>query len=238
MPDWIEVLKENCQVEWDKHGKVLILSRIPPLLEDAGVDVKGLLGGQKLRPFLLTNAAGNFQIFQSERNDILWGIAPLLENLAEPFDKYFPKSPAPHATRFAPSFWKAFTSPLAPGKRRWVTDEPSIRFADLDTEVAPQSGSLEIERRFVLGLDEDSEVDTAAMLQNIAAWGTDNKVDTGRFALGRKKAPVPKAPAATSDARSALDQLLDILHPSETARISMPLDVVARLASTKVKGEA
>ncbi len=222
-------------MQWEKHGTVLILSQVPHVLESAGFDVKELLAGQKLRPFLQAKSEGHFQVIPNERNRTLWGLAPLSAELSAPFERYFPQADSARAPRFASSMWRAFTISVAPGKRRWVFDEPSIHFLDLDAEEPQPDSGIEVERRFIVEATEGGEVETATIIQSIAKWGIENSIDTTRFAIGRKKLPSAKPAASNFQTQNALDQLIAILLPAELSRISLPLDVVARLKSTKVK---
>lgn len=234
--DWRDVLKARVQEVWDREQRALMLSRVPQVLKDAGIDAGELLQGRKLRPFLEAEGAGHFNLIQSERNHIVWGILPSAVAASRPYDQYLLRPEAERALRFAHAAWVAFTTPIEPGRRRWITDEPSVHFQDLAEDAEPGAG-YHIDRRYIAEGDARGEVGGAVVVARIGEWAAEQKVDPSRFALGRRKSPVPRGDRAQPVGESALDQLLGILLPSELTRMSIPLDVVARLRSTKPRGE-
>ena len=234
--NWLDTLAALVQREWDDKGQAILLSRVPSLFEDEGFDPEDILQGRKLRPFLENETEGRFRVLRSDDQKIVWGLLPATAQISEPYTRYFPKSSSDRPIRFAPSAWKAFTLAIPEGQRRWLFDQPSIRFEDFASDEAAVDGH-EVERRFVTVSErsEDDEVHRATVLSSIAAWAAEKSIDPSRFALGRKRAPVSKAaqpsPAPGSTGATALDQLLSLLQPGELTRISLPLDVVARLRS-------
>ncbi len=229
---WLEALNAHVEREWTGSGHVLLLSEVPSLLTRDGFDMQAILQGRKLRPFLQAETADRFKLIQSDPTSIVWGLAPLHADVAEPFNRYFRRATGPKPLRFAPSFWKAFTLPIEEGKRRWVFDEPSIHFRDEDADSSPEAG-YEIERRFIVPSEDGAatgDVYRSSVLTSIGSWGVEMKVDPSRFSLGRKKVHAPRSePAASITEKNNLDLLLSLLHPTELSRISLPLDIVARL---------
>lgn len=233
MPAWLDFLKAECSQEWNTHGKALMLSRIPAVLTAGGFAMEEILQGRKLRPFLQSECGSDFQVIQSERISIVWGIVPIDAHVSEPFDRYFQRTDGTRATRFAPAAWRAFTLPVPAGKRRWLFDEPSIHFNDFDDDSPPVAG-FEIERRYIVEAVEGGDLDTALVLQRIAEWAAELRIDAQRFALGHKKSATPKADPAVNARGTALDQLLKLMLPSELTRVVLPLDVIARLHTTRL----
>ncbi|MNS08994.1 hypothetical protein D3C72_404630 [compost metagenome] len=244
--DWLDTLTSIVEAQWNDEGYAVLLSRVPSLLEQEGLDPQTILQGRKLRPLLLSEAAERLKLLQSETNHIIWGIVPADAPVSAPFVRYFRPSAADRPLRFAPSAWKAFTVPIAEDQRRWLFDEPAIYFEDRQSEEAGDGGH-EVERRFIVRPQEDteeSEVFRARVVATIGAWAAEQDVDPSRFALGRRRAPATK-PSPTppphpvpSLSATALDQLISLLQPGELTRITMPLDVVARLRSVKLKPDA
>jgi len=239
--DWRDVLKDKVQEFWDAGRRALVLSRVPALLKDAGIDIEPLLAGRKLRPFLASECGEGLQLVQSEKNPIIWGLLPATVNATPPYDQYLYRPTGERPRRFAPAVWRAFVTPIEAGRRRWLTDEPSVHFSDLPEDEAP-TAAHEVERRFVVDAVGDSEVDRALVISRIGEWAAEQKLDPTRFELGRRKPPLPQPDGArtrtrTDSAPNALDQFLGLLLPSELTRISIPLDVVARLRSTPVRDE-
>lgn len=229
---WLEALSARVEREWTDSGHVLLLSEVPGLLTRDGFDMQAILQGRKLRQFLQAETADRFKLIQSDPTSIVWGLAPLHADVTEPFNRYFRRATGPKPPRFAPAFWKAFTLPIAEGKRRWVFDEPSIHFRDEEADSRPEMG-FEIERRFIVPSEDEAatgDVYRSSILTSIGSWGVETKVDPSRFSLGRKKVQASRLDPATSITEgNNLDLLLSLLHPTELSRISLPLDVVARL---------
>lgn len=244
--DWLDTLTSIVETQWKDEGFAVLLSRVPALLEGEGFDLQAILQGRKLRPLLETEAADRLKLLQSEASHMIWGIVPADAEVSAPYARYFRRQNRDRPLRFAPSAWKAFTLPIAEDERRWLFDEPTIHFEDRATDQAGQSGH-EVERRFVVlpeSEKEEGEVFRARVLKAIADWASEQNLDPSRFALGRKRAPAAK-PMPTPSPRSApfvaetaLDQFIGLLQPGELTRISLPLDVVVRLRSVKLKPDA
>lgn len=237
--DWLEALDSFVKAEWTDHGVALLLSRVPALLGSRGFEMEDILQGRKLRLFLETETEGRFKVIRNDSYAIMWGLVPAEANVSEPYTRYFRPPSGVKSVRFAPSAWKAFTLPIPEGKRRWLFDEPSIAFADHPSDQPPEGG-YEVERRFIAPLQEgvENEVFNTTVQALIASWAVEKRIDVSRFALGRKRAPIAKlqrasTPHVETEGDTALDQLLGLLQPGELARISLPLDVVVRLRSTR-----
>lgn len=236
-PDqWKVVLRQVCQEAWDETGRAVLLSRVPSLLRNEGIDLAGLLAGRRLRPFLQTEGADAFQLLQSEANPIVWGIVPAAAEIKLPVDQYLQRadSTPAKAQRFAPAVWKAFTTPVEPGFRRWLLDEPSPHFRDLpDGQTA--EGGKEIQHHLIAGVPAGGEVDNARTLSAIARWSSEQRVDPSRLSMDRKRVRASKPEGASSSSGTQLDELLGLFLPAELTRVSVPLDVIARLSNTPPK---
>lgn len=244
--DWLNFLTEHVEAEWKEYGFAVLLSRVPSLLERGGFEPEAILQGRKLRPLLEVQAAEQLKLVQSEINRIIWGIVPANAQLVEPYHKYFRRATADRPVRFAPAVWRAFTAPIDAGRRRWLFSEPTVHFDDRSAG-DPGDGGYEVPSRSIMMPENNggrSDHFSSKVTAAIYAWANESSVDVSQFSLGRRSGSAtkpglsPQAGSVPSSASTALDRLLELLQPAEMTRISLPLDVIARLRSAKLNSGA
>ena len=212
-------LVEEC---WQEHQMPLLLSRLGTQDDGRIAEVVRQQAGG-LADYLRTSLSDRVRVVQHSTKSMVIGAIPrhAAATLDGAYDaileKTFSRTESSYL-RFLPAFWTAFRKPLAEGSRRYVSLREPIHF--LDTSSTPQLEEYaEIQRRCIVGFDAD----TAEVLQSLEKWLTSNDLDIAHFVSTRK---MEKNRPPSND---LLDRLLRALGPDDLKRISMPLDVVAKL---------
>jgi hypothetical protein len=223
-PDWRALLIETARATFNRGGRGLLLSRVPDLLRDAGIDLEILLSGQKLASFLATNGPPAMQIVRNNENLAQWAILPPEIQIAPPMSQYFPPARTDvsrkHLPKFHPSIWRAFVTELPLSYRRWIDTSGSLRFTDLP-ETEEITSLVEVDREFVRTDSLFRSNDLVA--SHIESWAARHDIPLSKLTLfDGKKDPTGRL------AENALAIFLEALTPQEASRISIPADIVAR----------
>lgn len=234
---WVEALATECRKHWDSTGKVFLLSGVPGVLRIAGYKVEDILQGRKLKDVLFQEGTDAVKVVQNEASHLIWGLAPTDVTLEPPHSQYFPPHRERPATslpniRFKPAFWKAFAAPLEEDNRRYLLAGPWVRFQDLPKIVDAPAGSTAIEREYTADASPvSSEEGVNSTLTRISQWMKAHDADPSQYAVGKVAGKLGGVARAEE---SALHDFLAMLTPSELHRLSLPLDIVARLLKMKV----
>jgi hypothetical protein len=223
--NWQQVLADAAQEELSRSGKGLLLSRVPAVLREVGIDIRALAGAQKLAAFILANGPPTIKIVHNEENLALWAVVPGTFEVTSPHSQYFAPSrtdmehkPIP---RFHPSIWRCFVEELAPGLRRWLDINGTFRFVDA-AESEEYPNLLEVEREFVR--TDTLFVSNEVVSTNIESWAAKNGVPMSKITF-----PDRKRESSRSSGDDLLSNLLNALTPQEQARIILPGDIIAKL---------
>jgi len=131
--------------------------------------------------------------------------------------------------RFSPQVWKAFCLPLADTQRRFIVFAPNAlpKCVELaSTEPAPP-GATEVRREDLPQQPLGFGMPPGPVSEAIRAWAKANSIEITSIYM-----PAPLRPSATPPSSTGENDLLGILNllePSELARISVPADIVVNL---------
>ena len=202
---------------WREHETPMLLSRLGA--EDGGDIGRGAkvrAGG--LNAYLRQGLGDKVRVLQPSSNPLLRGAIPASVKEEDiDVDASFEQCGERASPRFHPAFWAAFRKPLDERARRFVSENPPVRFED--SEGHCPAGFVEIPSEYIAHAADDD----AAVLERIREWlkqqGISDEVYTKN---GGEHRP-------TQRAGHLLDRILNALEPEERTRVSMSLDVVFKL---------
>ena len=219
--DRIVELVQQC---WQEHQMPLLLSRLGT--QEGGriaERAKHQAGG--LADYLHKKLSDRVRVIRHSMKPMIVGAVPTHVDIDTTGDidallekTYGRIATLPSPPRFHPAIWAAFRKLLAEENRRYISLQPPFRFVDTP-QMDELAGLAEVERRYVAGPDAEK----ATVLQNLQRWLTANELDASLF--------VPPAKTASTHLPSddLLGRLLRALDPDDLKRITMPLDVIAKL---------
>jgi hypothetical protein len=218
LADWIATLETEAQRRWDAGRNLLLVSQVPSVLTQAGIDVLEVRAGRPLLTVLQAEARDSLCCVQHPVHTAVWAALP--KKVASTidtqtvFDK--PKSPKyavehiPGTTKYQPWFWAAFVKDLDPAKRRWLSRG---NFRDEEANIEPTDGSIEILKSDVsfpgLGLPPDE----AAVRETMAKWASKNSINLELFEV------LNTAKEATSTRKHIVSLGLESLGSEDFSRI-------------------
>lgn len=173
--NWKEVLLKIVKESFSETKTGLLLSRVPSVLRENGIEPSRVFGSYKVRYFLETFGSPELSLIQNETNPALWVLIPGDVKLESSNSAYFPTiTPAgsPRPTRFKASVWKAFVSVLAAGHRRWIQLSPRVLFVDLPE--GQEIGAIPIETEFVR--TDDLFLENAEVTSRIERWAAQHSI--------------------------------------------------------------
>jgi hypothetical protein len=225
---WGEALRTEVNRRWSSSRKALLLSQVPRVLSDSGTDVRSLVGSQKLSRFLEAKAALlGLRVEKADHDELVLGLVPQDAVLNSPNSENFGfAAAAPDSSKLVRKLpgavWAAFTTPLANDFVRVAELKPEFRFRDVP-EAEATVELLLIERLLLVDPVLTGKAKAQMVFKNLEEWMKNKRVDSSDV-FGRRS-------ARSSSARftSPLDDLLQMFTPAERSRISLPLDVIARL---------
>ena len=206
---------------WQDHQMPLLLSRLGA--QDGGEIAR--MAKQEafsLAAYLRDRLAEDVRVIQHSSKPVVVGAIPAeVDGEASDFDSWLERTHGQSVgmpPRFHPAFWAAFRVPLDENKRRYMSLVPPLRFIDAFAEDRPEGdGYAEIEWEYI-----DSDVEPSEVQQNVDDWLEANGLEPMPFLASGK--PQPRT---SSD--DLLGRLLAALDADELKRVSIPLDIVAKL---------
>lgn len=235
--DRIEDLKrsipELTRQHWEKTRKALLLASLGQTLRRAGHDLKVELRGQKMVPFLLMELADKVKILQSPFDKLVYGIVPVDADTGDAGEPLFARERGKSeekAFRFDRRVWLAFSRPVAPGFVRALFWEPELGFEDISKQDAEKVPNNIVPEELIIPVGKvPSDERNAVLQQNIREWFEKRGVN---IEVARSK--VTQAAGVLIEDGSALAALIQALDPRDLSRISMPLDIIAKLVDAKM----
>jgi hypothetical protein len=131
--------------------------------------------------------------------------------------------------RFYPHVWRAFSLPLSEAQRRFVSFQPNgiPKSTELPSAENAPYGATEVRLEDLPDQPLGIGMPPAPVAEAIRAWAKANHIDVNSLYVPtppRSGAP-PSAPAGENE----LLGILNLLEPSELARIAVPADIVVTL---------
>ena len=202
---------------WREHETPMLLSRLGA--EDDGAvarDAKARAGG--LTAYLQQQLADKVRVLQPSFNPLLRGAIPASVKEEDiDVDASFEQCGERAFPRFYPAFWAAFRKPLDEHSRRFVSENPPVRFEDSDGHCP--AGFVEIPSDYIGHAGDDDSV----VLERVRQWLKQQEIPEAVYTKGGSEH------RPTQPAGHLLDRILDALEPEERKRVSMSLDLVFKL---------
>lgn len=226
----VELVTEH----WHTHQKVYLLSNLGQTLMRRGFDLQAILAGRKFMNYISTELKDKIIVFPSPNNPLKIGVVPANVEVTESTEAIF--SPPdnrhggdPKIPTFAPAFWAAFTRPIPTGRVRTLSLSPKIQFQEVSETAATQSGKRTVSSDFIVSAETSDSGDyRKRVYENIQRWLVENTIDES--AVLARSSTTERATTEERTRSSLLEHLLSTLTDEEMRRISLPLDIVARLS--------
>ena len=123
--------------------------------------------------------------------------------------------------RLHPALWAAFRKPLGDAMERYVQADESVRFTDVAQGQEIQGG-IQVDRQFIVGFDVSPEM----VYENAVTWLDNNQLDISKFEFD----PEPRSKTNfILPSNDLLGSLILALDPQDLQKISIPMEVVAKL---------
>lgn len=237
MSEWLDVVRQIVATTWYDTQTPFLLVNLRAAMASRGYDIGALLQGRKLRIVISTEAQGILRLVPHPEDELTWGVVPW-EVSDKEAKAAFPALRHGTQRRYKPGFWAAFSRGLPADKFRVLMPGAAARHHDLNIGDPVPHGALEVGADYIVSRDvtPGPERDTA-ILSKIDKWARDKGVDLAHYIVHPlKKVPTSEA-LGSPEGQTALDMVISLLTPSEMRRVSMPLDVIAKLATVRLKKE-
>lgn len=211
---------------WEARQKPLLLSELGNLKE-GHVARRTKEVAENLRTYLRDQLQSRVDLIQHSFLPQVIGVVPtgIAPDNTDERDALLnrTRSKAQTASKwFQPAIWAAFRKPLAPTRRRFLSEKEPFEFKDVSESGAPD-GFREIDQKFIAETDDNA----SAVVQNIETWLADHALESSLFLRSDDQ----KAPGFSND---LLGRLIQVLDTEELRRVSVPLDVVRKLRQTRL----
>jgi hypothetical protein len=214
-----------------QRRQVVLLSYLGQALRKAGFDFREILGEQKLADFIRHQLSDKVRIVTTPAGRLILAAVPADVDLDSEIDPYGASKRAaatgseeqPDREKREPlvrGIWFAFSHVLESGKARALRLEPEFEYEDYDPAGEKPDG-YDVPREMIVPVGSVPRHERNQIIyDNIRAWSAQNGVSFRSLFETQTEKQLR---------RSALDTLLASLSDSDLSRISMPLDVVAKL---------
>ncbi len=225
VPSLKEFVHQRVHEHWTDKSKPVLLARLGQAAIAAGINLRVALGDRKFADFINEELRGDIQVEPSTESPPHLQARPvgLTNDAAAAEDEG-----AKHETRLHRALWLAFSRPISPGYSRRLQLEPVVRFWDLQPPMTEVAGRLPIESRYIAPPEEalSPQRRDDVVMENIRRWMRDNALDISKFEAGTAHVAAIDPRRAT---RNPLLQFMAALDAGELRRVSLPLDIIAKL---------
>ncbi len=210
---------------WESGQKPYLLAKLGADLMRRGHDLKIVLGGQKLAVLIDHDLGDKVRTFVDPNDEkVLWAVPADVADARPP--ERVPAAQRPQRLSLNRRIVEAFTTRLEPGMVRMVGVSPVLSVADVHRTTAEASGLPIITSQDLILEPIATPADRDRLQGAIEAWATLNNVATNLLAPPRTQR------VRRTSGTSLFDALLETLDLDERTRITMPLDIVAKLMRT------
>ncbi len=199
-----------------KTGRPLLLSTLGYIATQNGYVIENELKGIKLTPFIKDNLSNELDVVQPGTSALVFAVVPKGEapNVIEPAIKAGSvRYPLRDVTR---SLQAAFLRPIPHGFTRYILPSPKVSYVDVKLGESGPSGAIWLDPQYLPEGARHGEGDH--LLECILRWARAHGVEN---IYTRDTPPIP--------GQSLLAQLIAGLTHEELQRVTLPLDVVAKL---------
>jgi hypothetical protein len=202
---------------WQAKSEPLLLSKLGQAATSRGFVLHQELDGLKLSQFIHQNLGDEIEVFSPNSSGILLEARPK-QPVAVDIPAIVDRTSLPPAT-FNRAIQAAFERPLADQVERWIRTAPTVHYLDLPTSENAPAAYKKLERQYLSSAQDGGP--STDFYERIKLWIHDQGLDINDF--------THKPSSNTEGAPSLLAQLMESLTESELKRISLPLDIVAKL---------
>lgn len=230
-----EVIVQLTSEHWTRNKRALLLASVGQTLTKRGYSLGAELRGQKLASFIQQELKDRIAVFRSPHDPLVLGMVPIEEANAPDLNVLFAPASgeAAHSrgTIFDKGLWVAFSHQLVPGYIRKMQFHPEIRYIDVLTESADSVDGTVIPPESILPVGVMPKAERDAQLQkNIVSWLEANKLEKDLGIARHRDKDI-----LSNSGDSLLSIVLDALDAKERERVALPLDIVAKLLSRKLR---
>ena len=212
---------QHVHTYWQQHKSPLLLSALGSV--DSGrISREAKHYAESLRGFLEFEVGDRILVVQHSKRPTIIGVVPRNEdtNGIKDWDTLLDETSAkPTQPRIHPALWAAFRKPIAGTLDRYVIADDSVRFIDVEHgEKVPEG--IRLDQTSIVGPDALP----ATVYEAASAWLLDNDLDISHFrpeATSRSTAKLPS--------NDLLGRLILALDPQDLQKISIPMEIVAKL---------
>ncbi|SOB89466.1 hypothetical protein [Thalassospira xiamenensis] len=230
----------------EENYRELIISKVkeswklgkPMLLSEIGELDQGKVGGyskknfKSLTKFIRSNFVDDLIVIKHSRHSAVIAAIPRNtenEKMAsnqdetdECLEKFYVKSEKVER-KFNKSFWAAFRKMLDGTKCRWLFVDKNGMFSDLPKGDPAPEGARKIDESY---LPRSTDTTDDEVYKSAIRWIESQSLDKSCFLVANN---LKTGRRDSFEVTSLLDRLLESLDEKDLSRISMPLDVVAKL---------
>jgi hypothetical protein len=213
---------------WESSNRVLMLARIGQALRQRGINLKDELRGEKLAEFISRELASDVRLLTSPSDPLTKGVVPANATIQSDTAAYFRRPDiatirSDHWLEFNKQTWDAFSHSIPANCVRTVSLEPEIAFHDIE-KGTEKPGQLSVPAEYIVSDSTQPKNERVPRIHdNILRWKGEHGID------------LEKLKATTKNTNSVLSILLGALDKNDLPRISIPLDIIAKLQSAKLK---
>lgn len=221
LPPFKDFVLNAVREQWVEQKKPLLLSRIGQLAVGHGYDLQETLNGRKLAQFIQQELGDDLELDNPGSSATLLQARPKDENaLASAITRSDQSVP-----KLNRGIWLAFSRPIAEGYERRLQLEPHIRFWDQLPPFSEVPGRLPVPTQYIAKPQIEMATHSRAevVMENIHRWMRENQLDISKFEVGAQRTN-PRL-----SQYNPLMLLIASLDESEQKRVSLPLDVIAKL---------
>ena len=231
-----QTITELARAAWDAEKRPILLSTLGT--QDGGDIARAAKEhAQSLSKYIGDELAAEILLVRHSTNPVVVGIVPQnpeTKSISE-FDSILeiclsPQDQQNRFVRFHPIFWQAFRRPLLVGHKRYLTSGDKLKVEDIPEAEPQPEGAVEIEKEFLA--DSEGETSNEDIYKNIELWADKHALQSAQFSFGAVARRFRDH--RILDSGSLLVRILESLDKDDLRRMNMPMDIIQKLASTKL----
>ena len=214
---------------WREHRAPMLLSALGSV-DNGRISRGAKLHANGLRGFLEQFVAERLLIVEHSTNSTIVGVVPRNEDTSaiQDWDALLGRPTTASAPRrLEPALWAAFRKPIGQAAERYVQPGEAgetVRFSDVAAgEEVPEG--IRVDSRFIVGPEAPPEM----VYESAVTWLKENRLDIADFHAESGAKAGAKLPS-----NDLLGKLILALDPPDLQKITIPMEVVAKLRRQSV----
>ncbi|SEJ77911.1 hypothetical protein [Pseudomonas sp. NFR16] len=214
--DFRNFILESTHAHYGKTGQALLLAAIGHLASAQGIKIRDELNGVKLTKFITDHLSDELDIVQSNTDRLVFGVVPKGQSPADPALSTTMRPPEFPLSDVNRALQAAFLRPIKHERTRYVLTQPTLSYVDVAAGQTPPLGGIALEGTF---LPTPEQAANPVILRSfIERFANAYQIEIGYVRN-------PRGPLVDS----LLSKIVECLTDDELARVSIPLDIVAKL---------